>query len=210
MNVSKKGIDLIKKYEGCHLTAYRCPAGIWTIGYGHTKNVKQGMTITQSQADEYLRQDCVASEKAVNALGRELNQNQFDALVSFTFNCGTANLRTLCHNRTLEVIAEKILLYNRGGGKVLNGLVRRRKEEQALFLEPVEEKIVYSKPIIKMGSKGIYVKEIQTFLKAKEIYHGKIDGIFGPITKQAVIEWQGYCEIVKDGIVGPCTWATIV
>ena len=219
MNVSKKGIDIIKKYEGCHLTAYRCPAGIWTIGYGHTKNVKQGMTIIQAQADEYLKQDCVASEKAVNALGRELNQNQYDALVSFTFNCGTANLRTLCHNRTLEVIAEKMLLYNRGGGKVLNGLVRRRKEEQALFLTPTEtgsktsqyegEKATPSLPILKVGSKGDYVKRLQQFLQDKNIYHGKIDGIFGPITKQSVIEWQGYCEITKDGIVGPCTWATI-
>ena len=138
MNVSKKGIDLIKKYEGCHLVAYRCPANIWTIGYGHTKNVKQGMVITQAQADEYLMQDCQASVKAVNALGRNLNQNQFDALVSFTFNCGAGNLKTLCHNRKLEVIAEKILLYNKGGGKVLNGLVKRRKEEQALFLAPIK------------------------------------------------------------------------
>ena len=88
MNVSKKGIDLIKKYEGCHLVAYRCPANIWTIGYGHTKNVKQGMVITQAQADAYLMQDCQAAVKAVNALGRNLNQNQFDALVSFAFNCG--------------------------------------------------------------------------------------------------------------------------
>ena len=219
MNVSVKGIDIIKKYEGCHLTAYRCPAGIWTIGYGHTKNVKEGMKITQAQADEYLKQDCVASEKAVNALGKKLNQNQFDALVSFTFNCGAGNLKTLCHNRKLEVIAEKILLYNKGGGKVLNGLVKRRKEEQALFLTPVETKDenkttesqngTYCRPTIKVGSKGIYVKELQKFLKEKGIYHGKIDGIFGPITKQSVIEWQGYCEIVKDGIVGPCTWATM-
>ena len=219
MNVSEKGIDLIKKYEGCHLTAYRCPAGIWTIGYGHIKDVKQGMTITQAQADEFLKQDCVASEKAVNALGRELNQNQFDALVSFTFNCGAGNLKTLCNNRTLEVIAEKILLYNKGGGKVLNGLVKRRKEERALFLAPVETAVQMSPkesdrdtanfPVLKVGSKGEYVKKLQKFLQEKNIYHGKIDGIFGPITKQAVIEWQGYCEIVKDGIVGKCTWATI-
>ena len=219
MNVSKKGIDLIKKYEGCHLVAYRCPANIWTIGYGHTKNVKQGMVITQAQADEYLMQDCQASVKAVNALGRNLNQNQFDALVSFTFNCGAGNLKTLCHNRKLEVIAEKILLYNKGGGKVLNGLVKRRKEEQALFLAPIKTESQMSQkesvvatvkfPTLKVGSKGEYVKKLQQFLQDKNIYHGKVDGIFGPITKQAVIEWQGYCEIVKDGIVGPCTWATI-
>jgi lysozyme len=219
MNISKKGIDLIKKYEGCHLVAYRCPAGIWTIGYGHTKNVRQGMKITQAQADEYLMQDCQASVNAVNKLGRNFNQNQFDALVSFTFNCGAGNLKTLCHNRKAEVIAEKILLYNKGGGVVLNGLVKRRKDERALFLTPIEtegqmsitesQNATSTYPTLKVGSKGEYVKKLQKFLQDKNIYHGAIDGIFGAITKQAVIEWQGYCEIVKDGIVGPCTWATI-
>lgn len=219
MNVSKKGIDIIKKYEGCHLTAYRCPANIWTIGYGHTKNVKQGMVITQAQADEYLMQDCQASVKAVNALGRNFNQNQFDALVSFTFNCGAGNLKTLCHNRKAEVIAEKILLYNKGGGRVLNGLVKRRKEEQALFLAPIEideqikltesDKVTSEYPTIRIGSRGDEVRLLQKFLQEQNIYHGFIDGIFGSLTEQAVIEWQGYCEITKDGIVGPCTWATI-
>ena len=102
---------------------------------------------------------------------------------------------------------------------MLNGLVKRRKEEQALFLAPIKiesqmsqkESVVATVkfPTLKVGSKGEYVKKLQQFLQDKNIYHGKVDGIFGPITKQAVIEWQGYCEIVKDGIVGPCTWATI-
>lgn len=220
MNISQNGIDLIKKHEGCHLTAYLCPSGKWTIGYGHTSKVKKGMQITQEQAEEYLRKDYESSEKAVNALGRNLNQNQFDALVSFTFNCGAGNLKTLCHNRKLNVIAEKILLYNKGGGKVLNGLVKRRKEEQALFLKPMKTEgeikatenhsgIAENKPVLRLGSKGHYVTEVQKFLADKGIYHGAIDGIFGPLTKQAVIEWQGYCEIIKDGVVGKGTWATI-
>lgn len=223
MELSQKGIDLIKKYEGLRLKAYKpVPTErYWTIGYGHYgADVKEGMTITEGQAENFLRMDCESSVRAVNSLGRNLNQNQFDALVSFTFNCGSGSLKSLCSNRTLEVIAEKILLYNKGGGKVLNGLVRRRKEERELFLTPVEtnaenEQIesystTYNKPTLRVGSKGIYVKELQTFLKGKGIYRGNIDGDFGNLTKQAVIEWQGYCDLVKDGIVGMRTWATIL
>ena len=224
MKISEKGINLIKKFEGCHLTAYLCPAGIWTIGYGHTAGVKKGMKITQQEADNYLRKDCEASERAVEALGRNLNQNQFDALVSFTFNCGKGNLQNLCRNRSLEVIGQKILLYNKAGGKTLNGLVRRRKEEQALFLTPVKTEVKMTateshsstdnnnkadKPVLQMGSRGEDVKEVQEFLTEKGMYHGAIDGIFGALTKQAVIEWQGYCEIAKDGIVGKCTWSAM-
>lgn len=222
MELSQNGIDLIKRYEGLRLKAYKpVPTEkYWTIGYGHySPEVKEGMTISEGQAENFLRMDCESSVRAVNSLGRNFNQNQFDALVSFTFNCGVGSLKSLCHGRTLEVIAEKILLYNKAGGKVLNGLVRRRKEERELFLTPVEtdgenkptesHSTTYNKPTLRVGSKGIYVKELQTFLKEKGMYHGKIDGDFGNLTKQAVIEWQGYCELKKDGIVGAYTWSTI-
>lgn len=203
------------------MTAYRCPANIWTIGYGHTKNVRQGMVITQEQAEEYFRQDVAKHEKIVSYYDYiyRWNQNEFDALVSFSFNIGSIKQLTKNGTRSKATISKKMLEYINGDGKVLNGLVKRRKEEQALFLTPMEtegqtelkESVAISSdyPMLKEGSKGDYVKKLQTFLQEKNIYHGKIDGIFGPITKQAVIEWQGYCEIVKDGIVGPCTWATI-
>lgn len=133
---SQNGINLIKKYEGCRLTAYKCPAGRWTIGYGHTGGVKQGMTITQAQADNYLKQDLKRFETSVNTLIKvELNQNQFDALVSFTYNCGPGNLQTLIKNRTLTQIADALLLYNKGGVKVLAGLTKRRNDERTLFLK---------------------------------------------------------------------------
>lgn len=138
MKISERGLAIIKKYEGCCLKAYKCPAGVWTIGYGHTAGVKEGQTITQAQADTYLKQDVSGAEKAVNNLGRDFNQNQFDALVSFTFNCGAGNLKTLCGGRDLETIGKKITLYNKAGGKVLNGLVKRRAEEQTLYQTPVE------------------------------------------------------------------------
>ena len=136
MKVSEKGFAIIKKYEGCRLTAYVCPAGKLTIGYGHTKGVKKGQKITQAQAEAYLREDVTGAEKAVNAIGKGFNQNQFDALISFTYNCGSGNLKTLCKDRSVDQIGEKIILYNKANGKKLNGLVRRREEEQRLYKTP--------------------------------------------------------------------------
>lgn len=360
MKISQNGIDLIKKYEGCRLKAYLCPSNVWTIGYGHVIGVTEGMTITQQQAEDFLREDLERYERYVsNNVPFDMTQDMFDALVSFTYNCGAGNLKTLIKDRTAEQVADAILLYNKGGGVVLQGLVKRRKDEQALFLkgmgkggengliEAQEGIVEYSlskdgnnyvsknfkvrefackdgsdkilididfvknklqkirdhfgkpitinsayrhaayndrvggadnsyhvkgqafdivvkdvkpievaryaesidipgiikydsfvhvdsrenrfwavnqsgrlvpvvtfeenhvKPVLKMGSKGKDVSYLQSFLKDKGAYHGSVDGIFGAVTKQAVIEWQGYCEIVKDGIVGKATWATI-
>lgn len=139
MKTSNKGIDLIKSFEGCHLTSYQCPSGVWTIGYGHTAGVCKGMSITQAKADEYLKADLAKFEKYVTNTGLKLNQNQFDALVSFTYNCGNSNLKKLINGRSLTQIAEAMLLYNKSRGKVLSGLVRRRKSERALFLTEGEE-----------------------------------------------------------------------
>lgn len=134
MKTSQRGIDIIKKYEGCRLDAYRCPAGKLTIGYGHTgADVTQGMKISQAQAEAYLVADLKRFENAVEKTGLDLTQNEFDALVSFAYNCGEGSMRKLVKNRTLVEIAAKIPSYNKAGGKVVNGLTRRRKEEQALF-----------------------------------------------------------------------------
>lgn len=137
MEASQNALNLIKKFEGCRLTAYKCPAGVWTIGVGHTAGVYQGMKITQTEADKLLKNDLKIYEKHVNNLKRNFNQNEFDALVSFTFNCGVGSLQTLCKNRTNAQIADALLLYNKGGGKVLQGLVNRRKAERELFLKQV-------------------------------------------------------------------------
>lgn len=136
MNISQKGIDLIKKYEGCRLQSYLCPAGIWTIGYGHTGgDVFSGKVITQPAAEDYLINDLKKFETQVtNTVKLSLNQSQFDALVSFTYNCGLGNLKLLTANRNHTQIANAIILYNKSAGKVLNGLVKRRAEEQQLFL----------------------------------------------------------------------------
>lgn len=135
MNISQKGIDLIKRFEGCSLSAYRCPRGVWTIGWGHTAGVKQGDRITQEVADNYLKNDLKVYEAHVrNIVKIPVTQNQFDALVSFCYNCGQANLKKLVSNRNATQIAAAIIKYNKSGGKVLAGLVKRRNAEKDLFV----------------------------------------------------------------------------
>ena len=142
---SDKGIGLIKEFEGCSLAAYRCPAGVWTIGYGHTgkvdgKAVSLGMRITQTKAAQLLREDLASFEAAVNAAVKTLiTQNMFDALVSFSYNCGAGALRNSTLLRKLNAgdylgAADEFPKWNKAGGKVLNGLVRRREAERKLFL----------------------------------------------------------------------------
>lgn len=139
MKTSQRGIDLIKQFEGLRLTAYKCPAGVYTIGYGHTRGVKRGMKITEEEASAYLTADLRNSEKAVERYDSiyHWNQNEYDALVSFTFNCGATNLRSLLRNggRNRSQIAATLPLYRKAGGKVLKGLERRRAAEKTLFLE---------------------------------------------------------------------------
>jgi GH24 family phage-related lysozyme (muramidase) len=140
MNISQAGINLIKSYEGCVLFGYKDPIGVPTIGWGHTGGVVVNQRITQAKADDLLNQDLVRFVKAVNDLGLKLNQNQFDALCSFAYNCGQSNLKTLVNNRTLSQIANALPLYNRANGEVLAGLTKRRKAEQSLFLKPIPVK----------------------------------------------------------------------
>lgn len=141
MTISDNGLALIKRFEGCRLTSYQDSVGVWTIGYGHTSGVSKGQTITQAQADACLRSDCAGAERAVNGYSGlyRWNQNQFDALVSFTFNCGSGNLKKLLNNgqRTIAEISAKITAYNKAGGKVLQGLVNRRAAEKELFDRPI-------------------------------------------------------------------------
>lgn len=145
MKTSEKGIAFIKKWEGLRLKAYKClnSERYYTIGYGHYgSDVKKGMVISKEQADAFLRKDIKTAEKAVNSL-KILNadmQSFFDALVSFTYNCGAGNLKKLTEGRTLEVISDKILLYNKSGGVTISGLVKRRIEESAMMKECIKVK----------------------------------------------------------------------
>ena len=211
--IGQAGLALIKQYEGCRLAAYRCAAGVWTIGYGHTAGVHSGMTITQAQADAYLQQDIAKFEGYVNnpayvPITANLNQNQFDALVSFAFNLGAGNLRKLCKGRTAAQIAQAMTQYCKANGKVLAGLRRRRAAEQALFNKPVSAATPaqnqntedYNMKTIKKGSKGNAVKVWQIIIGAAA------DGIFGSGTESATKTWQSNHGLAADGIVGKMSW----
>ena len=141
VGISQKGIDLIKEFEGFRAKAYLCPARVWTIGYGHTKGVKPGMTITKAQGEAMLRADLKIYERHTSdALGNaRTTQGQWDALVSFCYNAGPGNLNKssmlrLHKQGQYKAAADAFLNWTKGGGKVLPGLVRRRKAERALYL----------------------------------------------------------------------------
>lgn len=142
MKTSKTGLNLIKSFEGCRLTAYKDAVGVWTIGWGHTGNVYAGQKITQSEADTLLVNDLAKYEAKVDKYNDTYswNQNEFDALVSFAYNIGNIDQLTANGTRNRDVIANKILEYNKAGGKVLVGLAKRRTAEQGLFLTPIQEK----------------------------------------------------------------------
>lgn len=144
MRTNKAGLDLIKEFEGFRAKAYMCPAGVWTIGYGHTSmagapEVKRGMTVTRAEAEEILRRDLRIFEDAVKrAIKVELNSNQFSACVSLCYNIGEAafkrsSIARFCNQRQWKKAADAFALWNKASGKVLPGLTRRRAAEAALF-----------------------------------------------------------------------------
>jgi lysozyme len=139
MKTSQKGINLIKKFEGLASKAYLCPAGVWTVGYGHTKGVKPDMVISELQADYFLKEDVVNAENAINKHGLHLNQNQFDALVSFVFNLGAVHfqnsilLTKIKANPNDPAIRAEFTRWRFAGGKVLQGLEKRRSAETDLY-----------------------------------------------------------------------------
>lgn len=139
MRTGRDGVELIRHFEGCRFDAYLCPAGVWTIGYGHTADVKEGDSIDQEAAEAFLIEDLEKFEQAVMRLVEvPLTQQQFDALVSWTFNLGAGNLAesTLLrklNNYQYAEVPEQMMRWVRAGGQVLDGLVRRRAAEAAMF-----------------------------------------------------------------------------
>lgn len=145
MKISEAGLFLIKQSEGCKLVAYKCPAGVWTIGYGWThavdgKPIAPGMTISKAKADKLLREGVQPFEEAVNkAANVPLNQGQYDALVSFTYNLGAGALRSSTLLRKLNAgdypgAANEFPKWVKAGGKIQKGLVTRRAAEREMFL----------------------------------------------------------------------------
>lgn len=140
MKISQKGIDLIKKFEGCKLYAYKDSVGVWTIGWGNTSHAKAGMSITQQQAEDFLKQDLEPAEKKLNGMCINFKQNQFDALCSFIFNLGSGNFDSSTLRKKIiakasdEEIASEFVRWVNAGGKPLLGLKRRRAAEANMFV----------------------------------------------------------------------------
>ena len=139
MKTSAEGVALIKKFEGCKLESYICPAGVWTIGYGTTKNVVEEMRITENQAEELLKKDLETFEEEIERLVEvPLSQCQFDSLVAWTYNLGATNLKNSTLLKVLnraehDEVPIQIKRWNKANGKVLKGLVRRREAEALLY-----------------------------------------------------------------------------
>lgn len=151
--ISVKCLALIKEFEGCHLTAYRDEVGVWTIGYGITNadksitgtTVKRGLKISQETAEKWLKKS-LNKKYLLKVMKYDTrygwNQNELDALVSFAYNIGSIDQLTANGSRSKATIADKMLEYNKAGGKVYRGLTRRREAERKLFLKPMEGKEV--------------------------------------------------------------------
>ncbi len=139
MKISAEGIALIKKFEGCELEAYQCSAKVWTIGYGHTKDVNEGDTWSQSHAEHMLEVELHEYESYINEyVTAPLSQNQFDALVSWVYNLGPANLKASTLLKVVNAedyagVPAQIKRWNKAGGEILDGLIRRREAEARLF-----------------------------------------------------------------------------
>jgi len=138
-----EGLSLIKSFEGLVLDAYKCPAGVWTIGYGSTRDVHRGDVITEAEAEKRLKWDLRTAENCVNSIPNIdlLNQNQFDALVSFAFNVGCWNFKKSTLRRRIvnnPIDPDITYQFNRwvyAGGKLLKGLVKRRQAEADLYFK---------------------------------------------------------------------------
>lgn len=219
MNISQRGIDLIKSFEGFRAQSYKClvTEKYFTIGYGHYgPDVRIGQVITKAQAEELLMKDLERFVAAVNKYDYtyDFTQNEFDALVSFTYNLGEGCLNQVTDNkrRSKHEIAEKMLLYYNSGGKRIEGLVRRRKAEHDLFLSgssAAAPKYILAVPTLRRRCKGDKVKILQKNLNDFFGAGLAVDGDFGAKTKAAVEFMQDALGITIDGIYGPASRAAL-
>lgn len=221
MKISEKGLSMIERFEGCLLKASNKLDGVWTIGYGQTgsyygKRVRRGMTTTKALAHAWLRDHSIKTyETAVaKAVKVPINQNQFDALVSFAYNVGVGALKQSTALRKLNAgdyagAADALTMWTKCNGKVLAGLVRRRKEERALFLTPVTQAKTTNTDLLRKGDRGDDVKLLQHRLNLLG-WQLTEDGIWGVQTDSAVRGYQYRAGLTVDGIVGAKTRAALI
>ena len=206
---------MIESFEGCLLKASNKLDGVWTIGYGQTgsyygKKVGKGMTTTKALAHAWLRDHSIKTYEAAVPI----NQNQFDALVSFAYNVGIGAMAGSTAVRRLNQgdytgAADALTMWTRCNGKVLPGLVRRRKEERALFLTPVIQVKNAEDGLLRKGDTGAAIKLLQHRLNLVGSQLTE-DGIWGVQTDSAVRGYQYKAGLTVDGVVGPKTQAALV
>jgi GH24 family phage-related lysozyme (muramidase) len=223
MRTSKTGFDLIKKFEGCSLKAYQDAVGVWTIGYGVTSadksvtghKITKGMTISQSTADQWL-EECIRQiyEPKVNKYSKyNFSQSEYDALVSFCFNVGSIDQLTAHGTRSKVEIGQKMLLYVKAGGKVLEGLKRRRQAEYKLYTE----KQGYTGKFPNLPSRGYFklgdgidqlrgkqtdIKRVQRVVNWVMDFSLEVDGMYGAKTQKAVKKMQTRFGLDANGSYG--------
>lgn len=211
MRTSQEGIELIKKFEGFKPVVYLDPVGIPTAAYGHTAGLTIGMVgkpVSKVQAEQWLKEDLVKFEKKVNKYDSiyHWSENEFSSLVSFAYNIGSIDGLTVKGTRSKKEIADAMLNYNKAGGRVLNGLTRRREAERELFLGKAYKSTPATsiRPVLRRGAQGKAVGELQGLLGLKQ------DCIFGCLTETAVRLFQKEHGLVEDGIVGAVTWRELL
>ncbi|GAP96278.1 glycoside hydrolase family protein [Leptolyngbya sp. NIES-2104] len=229
-HLNAEGFKLLTTFEGCRLEAYDDGVGVWTIGYGHTRGVFQGMTINQAQAEEFLREDLEQFESYVeDAVSVTLTDNQFSALVCFCFNVGPgaegfggSTLLRLLNTGDYQGAANQLIRWNKAGGESWLGLTRRRLAERALFLSsPWQSFVNYEgtgEEVVGLATKaprtlrlteplmqGEDVRQVQEALVSAGIAL-KADSFFGKDTDKAVKQFQQQHNLeMVDGVVGAAT-----
>lgn len=218
MRVSKKCIEMVKEFEGLYLTTYKDAVGVNTIGYGITNadkaitgtTIRKGMEIDKVTAEKWLIDSLNYKylPLVMKYQGRYgFNTSQIDALVSFAYNVGSIDQLTNNGKRSIKEIEAKITAYNKAGGKTLKGLVRRRLAELKMFNESVKcfdegWPILPSRGYFQRGDKGKQVEQVQKLLAWLDLYEGKIDGLYGEKTEEAVKKLQGRVRTTKNGKFG--------
>lgn len=218
-HINPEGFELLTTFEGCKLIAYDDGAGVWTIGYGHTKNVHQGTSITQAQAEQLLREDLEKFESFVeDAVKVSVNDDRFSALVCFCFNVGPgkngfggSTLLKLLNQDDFQEAANEFPRWNKVNGQPWLGLTRRRLAEQALFLgQPWKPFLNYQETTLRVlkltepAMKGEDVRQLQEALNrvGAEL---KVDSIFGVDTDKVLRQFQQQKRLAVDGIAGAVT-----
>ena len=222
--INQTGLEIVKSFEGLFLEAYQDVVGVWTIGWGATEGIHPGMKINVAQAEELLKKELAKFEAAVADFVKvKINDDQFSALVCFSYNVGAnsllkSTLLQLLNQGKYQEAAEQFLRWDKAGPKSYLGLSRRRRAERALFLsqpwewsrtwEPDKEiKLALAsagQPLVQ----GEEVRRIQQAL-VKAGFNVEVDGVFGSGTDKAVKQFQQKSGLTADGVVGPQTLAKL-